>query len=486
MSIGDDRKFHEYVDRAKAAIRNKEYSSACEFLQNALRLRPEEQATRKLLNETRAQEADARWNVITRFLADATAYTQYLLGMRKAARNTLELLHKSKNLKEGRKSKRLAMAYAGCVKSLGEVDEAIEAYELVRQNFTSNEPALFALKNLYLQEKRFEPAVEILSQLVTAHPNDKRLDKEMRDAQAARFSEVGVPKDLMKRRGEVEKKRLEAEGPADLEQQIVDLKKQTEKEPENRENRLKLAELLCENGRHEEALQVYDSILDAHPEDQEAWGLAAPVCYNLSRWGDAALAYERLLAFDASNLDYKQHYLDARRNELQEALKSNPNDLESKTALDKVVEEEANLKDAIYKDKVKRSPGNVDLLIEYARFLMEQKRWDEAVTILQQAKATPQRIFQVLKLMGTCFMEQGFLDLAEENLAEAIQKHPPYTGLMREDLKESYYLLGRAREDLNKLDEARAAYKELMENDINYRDVRTRFGELVKRKNARE
>lgn len=479
----DTKKFNEYVERAKAAIRNKAYSSACDYLQNALRIMPGDTPTRKLLNEARAKEADARWNIVTRFLADAMAYTQYLFGMKSAARNTLELLHKSKNYTHTRKSKRLAMAYASCAQSVGDLDEAMEAYEFVRQNFTSNEAALFALKDLYIQTAKWERASDVLAQLVASHPNNKKLDKELRDAQAARFSEVGVPKDLMKRRGNLEKKRVETEDKVETQNEITTLREAIEKEPENVDLRRQLAGLLCECGEQEEALAIYDSILDAAPDDMEAWKRAAPLCSDLQRWGDATLAYEKLLALDPGNLEFRHRYLEARRNELDEALKANPDDLEAKTALEKVSAEEVDLKDADYKSKVRHAPGNVDLLIEYAHFLMDNKRWDDAVSVLQQAKATPQRIFLVHKMMGTCFMEQGFLDLAEENLRAAIEKAPPFTGLMRDDLKETYYILGRIREDLGKFDEAREAYKALMENDIGYRDVRARFGDLVKKKN---
>lgn len=482
-SGSNEQKINDYVERAKQAIRKREFSSACEYLRGALALQPDNREIRRLLNQSRAGEADAKWNFLTRSMADLTASLQYVFGMKEAAGKTLELLHKSRNNEDSRKpSKRLAMMYGQCARSAGDKEEAIEAFEFVRRKFDSNDGALFALKDLYKETGQLEKAVDVLSQLQTNRPKDQRIDKELRDTQAQRFSEVGVPKDLSKRRAEIEKERVEKEEKVAEKSEIQTLREQLQEDPGNRDLQFRLAELLVEVGKAADALAVYDALLEQDAEDRAAWERAAPLCIDLERWGDAAMAFERLLEFDPENIDYKQHYLESRRKELKAVLQEQPDDLETKTALDAIIAEEAHIKGDLLENRIRQNPGNVDLLIEYAGFLMAHHRWDEALQQLQKGRATPQRIFQILKMMGACFREQGMMELAEENLSEAISKAPPYSGLMRDEVKEAYYLLGRSREDLNDIDGARDCYKTIMENDIAYRDTRSRYMELAGRK----
>lgn len=493
-------KFNEYMERAQNAMKQGSWSSACDYLRGALTIRPQDDEATRLLNQARANEADAKWNFLTRALADLLATLKYLFGARKGACDDLELLHKSQNFKEGkRNSKRLAMMYGRCARACNEPREAIDAFEFVRNNFASNEPALFALKDLYLEQQEFDKAAEILVQLTASHPNDSKLDKQLRDAQAQRFSQVGVPQDLMAQRGEVERKRVEAQDKVSEKSEIEQLNEEIaqitewktarangepvprdtppdeELERQRLEKLHRLADRYTEVGQKEEALEVYDRLLEENEGDEQAWRKAAPLCYDLERWGDASMAYEKLLELEPDNEEFVQRRLEARRHELEETLRANPDDFEAKTALEQVSREELELKERILEERVRKQPGNVDLLLEYARFLMDQNRYEDALPPLQQARATPQKAFVVRKLLGICYREQGMTDLAEESLAEALEKAPPQTGFMREEVKETYYLLGDVREELGRNEEAREAFKVLMENDIKYKDVRDRF-----------
>lgn len=129
----------------------------------------------------------------------------------------------------------------------------------------------------------------------------------------------------------------------------------------------------------------------------------------------------------------------------------------------------------VYAERVKQYPTDHRIRFEYAQRLFQGRRFDDAIPLLQQARADRKHRTQCDLYIGRCFYEKGYYGQAVSTLGKAIEAHE-LTG--DDHAKALQYWLGRSHEAEGELADAMASYGHLIEMDYNYRDVRGRMDDL--------
>lgn len=122
-------------------------------------------------------------------------------------------------------------------------------------------------------------------------------------------------------------------------------------------------------------------------------------------------------------------------------------------------------------------PTDLRMKYQYGERLFAARRFDEAIPVLQEAKADPKNRLSCAVLIGRCFLEKDYLGPAIETFRDGIQNHE----IKGDDLsKELHYWLGRALEAEGQAEDAGKTYGQLIQWDFNYRDVRDRMDAMKK------
>ncbi len=124
----------------------------------------------------------------------------------------------------------------------------------------------------------------------------------------------------------------------------------------------------------------------------------------------------------------------------------------------------------------KLGPAEVDKLEDeatlsvVARVMLEKKKSDEAIRVLQGLKRRGRASGVTRMLLGRAFIDKGLRDLAQEELAAALTL-PLEPG---EEL-EGRFLLGCLNESAGRYEDALESYRKVMDQDMQYRDVEKRY-----------
>lgn len=128
-----------------------------------------------------------------------------------------------------------------------------------------------------------------------------------------------------------------------------------------------------------------------------------------------------------------------------------------------------------FKERVEKYPTDNKFKFEYGKRLVQARKYDLAIPMLQEARNDPKNRLVCMLLIGRSFFEKGLGSQAVAALNQAIEEHE----LGGDDLgKELHYWLGRASEGARKTEEAIKAYGQVIQWDYNYRDVRDRLAQL--------
>jgi tetratricopeptide (TPR) repeat protein len=112
-------------------------------------------------------------------------------------------------------------------------------------------------------------------------------------------------------------------------------------------------------------------------------------------------------------------------------------------------------------------PSEPSLHLEYGRRLARAGQTDAAIAELQRAVEDSRSRQEALFLLGGCFHQKRFFDLARQQYQRALEGLPTTS----ERAKEILYNLGAIAESEGKATEARTWYVRIYEVDIGYKDV---------------
>lgn len=114
--------------------------------------------------------------------------------------------------------------------------------------------------------------------------------------------------------------------------------------------------------------------------------------------------------------------------ELKKAQKLNSKDprIFSAAALIEVKKGNKDRAAEFYKRAIEADPTDNASRLELARILIEKKKFEEAISILEEAKKIAPMIADTYYLLGKCYKETGETSAAKENLMKALQLAPDF------------------------------------------------------------
>ena len=132
---------------------------------------------------------------------------------------------------------------------------------------------------------------------------------------------------------------------------------------------------------------------------------------------------------------------------------------------------------SVFFERVKQYPTDNRIRFEYAKRLFSGRRFDDAIPLLQQARADRKHRAQCDLYLGRCFHERGYHGQAVSVLSKAVEDSEVSDDEHGKGLR---YWLGRSQEADGDVAGALASFGQLLQLDYNYRDVRARMDALRK------
>lgn len=135
-----------------------------------------------------------------------------------------------------------------------------------------------------------------------------------------------------------------------------------------------------------------------------------------------------------------------------------------------------------FAERVQNYPTDMGYKYELGKRLYLAKRFDEAISAFQQSKGDPKWRAASHEYLGQCFMLQGWLDEAIQTFQDGLDANPDE----KREMTLRYLRLTALEQSAVKsrrLDQAREALREtsqIMQENINFRDIRQRMDKLRK------
>ncbi len=230
--------------------------------------------------------------------------------------------------------------------------------------------------------------------------------------------------------------------------QEADIQRAIRKEPTNRDNFMKLADLYRRESRLDEAVATYQKVLEMHNDpnvreqlediEMEILKKALIAARDSAPANDADEAHAKKVALLQSDLIKKEIDVFARR--------------------------------------IERYPADLKLKFELAQRYFRVKRYQQAIPLYQQAAKDQRLENTVLLNLGKCFLAEKKNDLAKRQFQKAteILNFNDYP----DQFKECFYLLARLYEEAKDPRKAEELYTEVLAVDYAYRDVQKRLEAL--------
>lgn len=354
-------------------------------------------------------------------------------------------------------------------KMLGMAAEAMElhstaafAYNSIREIDPKNSENIKALMSIYITTGESEEAIRIGEAAYRANPADEEIQALIKKAsveqtmEKGRWEEDKSFRDKLKDEGESQK--LEQAGRAKtgesgLRSLIEESKKLVADEPENMNHYRDIASNYRKLGEYDNALEWVGKA-----RELEA--------------GRADVNLERLVG------TLKREKMQSAIREIEQRLEENPEDAEAEETLERLRVEERAFRLEQCESLVQRYPNEYSYRHELGELYYEDGETDKAIKELQMAQRSPKVRIAALILLGKCYLQKGFHDLAAEQFTTAKTE---ITG-MNDQKKDVLYQLGTAYEKQGDMDKAMAEFKTLYGADISYRDVAKKIDEFYSNK----
>lgn len=325
------------------------------------------------------------------------------------------------------------------------------ALETIKEGHPENTKSLHLLAQHYLDRDDPEKAAGVYAEIVKRDPTDLVAAKGNKDATArasmrkGNWESQGGFRDMLKNEKEAQK--LEGESRAGMTKEQL---------------RAQLAKAEADYVNDQKNLALVRRIAGFH-ERLEQFDLAAQFyawAHHLSE-GDGAL--ERKAAQMAERASEKQMVT------LQEEIESLEGEERAKkeAELAEIKAERSAQLIGEAEDRVDRNPTDPQLRYELGNHLVNAGRESDAIPHLQRARNNPHLRTRAILLLGRCYEKKGMLDMAQNQLSEALGE---LVG-MDATKKEVLYTLGLVSEKKGDHERYLECMKEIYEADYGYRDV---------------
>lgn len=137
-----------------------------------------------------------------------------------------------------------------------------------------------------------------------------------------------------------------------------------------------------------------------------------------------------------------------------------------------------------YTDRAQNYPTDLKLKFELAKRQYQAGQFDDAIGNFQEATREPKSRSQAHLFLGRCFVKKEWMDEAMSTLEKGLELHPdPDDAVgkeLRYDLMAVKLSVAKEKQDTELAKQAQALASELLQTDINYKDIREKMDEIRK------
>jgi tetratricopeptide (TPR) repeat protein len=320
------------------------------------------------------------------------------------------------------------------------------------------------LKDAYCTLGQFDKAIAACQHASKLRPGDKNLADEYKDLSA----ELTMARGKYDGEGDFRKSLKDREGQEKLHGQAGVVKTESYRIKAVEDAREKMAQ---NPDVPANIFELADALSDLESEDAE--NNAIQLLENAYR-NKSDYSFQRR----AGLLRIKQ--LRRKIREAEDALETNPDDTQAKTALEELMAQLVAFELEHYRLCVENYPTDLAAKYDYALRLLKNKQFNEAIPFFQEAQRDPRRKISAMNHVGACFFEKGWLDDAIDVYTQAMNSYE-----LKEDAtaKELRYNLARAYEAKGEMQKALDVYRKIAQIDFAYKDVSQRVDELRAKQN---
>ncbi|MFA7230106.1 MAG: tetratricopeptide repeat protein [Victivallaceae bacterium] len=333
----------------------------------------------------------------------------------------------------------------------------IETLLLIRSFKPKNEANLRKLADFYKADNQGIEVLKIFQQIVAMHPNDLKVQSELRSATALASMQKGdwekegtTQEKSRDNKGEAVVQQMEEGSIHDSDQAGVLIAKYQKDLAENEsiDTRRKLAEAYFIAQRYDESIEELNKVA-------QAVGAMDP----------------------AIDKNIERSYL-AKIDGMIGQLKTDPTAYENPEEQIRELEthcQQYRLRHAT--ERVEKYPNDTQLRYDLAKILFDAQKIDEAVEHFQYARRNPQRRLSCMVYLGQCFAFKEQYDMSIEQFVGAVAE----MGRMDKVKMDAVYNLGRTYEAMGNYEKAVECYKDIYQANVNYSDIGQRIQQYYDR-----
>jgi tetratricopeptide (TPR) repeat protein len=202
-----------------------------------------------------------------------------------------------------------------------------------------------------------------------------------------------------------------------------------ERAPDQRSLNYNYAQVLTKLGRGNESQQYLERAVAIDPTFGPAIMQLLDIYQQASEWGKAALVLQPLIDDDPMNLDLQRQQAffflragqaDKARDRYKALVASDPKDVRSKYFLAEALNdlEAYTESEPLFRDLLKSTPDDADVMASYGLSLTGQKKWDEASAVFNKLLGVSGVTENLTTLART---QLAYIDLQKKNYEAALQ-----------------------------------------------------------------
>lgn len=443
--------------KADEAVRAKNFEYAVQIYGQILSLHPDSAADRKSLRTVQRKvflEKGGSGKLAKLF----GRATQVKLEAAKLSKNPQKVLEEAEAILEKDPFNDAVLKTLAAAALEAKLEETSRyTYEDILERNDKDVDALRALGGLWYEKDR-QKATEYFERVRKIVPEDRQAHQAIRDLAAKATMDQGVSKsaetgdyhDMLKNKS--------------LQQRL--------------EDQSRVAKTVDEIQR---AIAYAKSDIQKSPKEPRHYVKLAEELVKMKSFAEAREALKKAQELDSANLTYRFKHgdvlireFDVQIQEAQEASAKSPGDAALKEKLKGLWAQKLSTAIADFATRVQAYPTDLDMRYRYGEYLFQAGKIKEAIPELQQAVNDPRRKRQALIRLGSAFLKEGMLELAQTQLLKALEeKH-----VIDDEAKQIHYNLAIVYEAMKKPEKARDSYQAILQVDYNYKDVSDRMKKL--------
>lgn len=443
-----------FIERAEQEVKRKNYDEAIRQFRQILEIDPDCGEARSGIRMAAIKKFEKRYpSAAERGLLNFPA--SLCLGLAKlfkAKSWTINLCEDA--LRRDPKNPKLNHKLGHALLELGHAKSAEAAFRTVTEFDQKDAESLKILGKLYADRKELQKAIECYERALKINPRDQEAGKMRKNLaaegaiQQGGYEQARSSRELAKsdrQMKEAERAQKIVRTSDDMAEAVAECERELAASPDDQKLLLRLGALHQQSESWDRALETLQKLLKLAPEHAEAE----------DRLGDVRMRrFELQIAEAEVDVKAGEDGADDRLRRLRR--------------------EAQGFQLAEFQRRVRHNPTDMGLRFKLGRALFKEGQIDDAIQHFQLAVKDPKHKVPTLQALGRAFAQKGLTDLAIKQFNEAAEKVGGMTDLKKEILFE----LAEIHEKTEQKDQAVAVYQQILEADINYRDVRARLDRM--------